>query len=70
MVTNYDVSVKVGDKLYVVLYTPRLGELPAKYATGREPLVLVGKGGRDHIQRYVRDVFANADRKPKTCIGA
>lgn len=41
--TNYDVSVKVGDTIYVVLYTPRLGELPAKYATGRELLVLVGK---------------------------
>ena len=42
-VTNYDVSVKVGDKIYVVLYTPRLGELPAKYADGRELLVLVEK---------------------------
>ena len=41
--TNYDVSVKVGDTIYVVLYTPRLGELPAKYAAGRELLVLVEK---------------------------
>ena len=41
--TRYDVSVKVGDTIYVVLYTPSLGELPAKYETGRELLVLVGK---------------------------
>jgi hypothetical protein len=40
---SYDVSVKVDDTLYVVLYTPRLGELPPKYAAGREMLVLVGK---------------------------
>jgi len=40
---SYDVSVKVGDTVYVVLYTEPLGELPAKYATGRELLVLVGK---------------------------
>ena len=41
--TSYDVSVKVGDTMYVVLYTQPLGELPAKYATGHELLVLVGK---------------------------
>ena len=41
--TSYDVSVKVGDTIYVVLYTPPLGELPPKYARGRELLVLVGK---------------------------
>ena len=41
--TSYDVSVKVGDTVYVVLYTQPLGEIPAKYATGRELLVLVGK---------------------------
>ncbi len=41
--TSYDVSVRVGDTIYVVLYTQPLGELPAKYETGRELLVLVGK---------------------------
>ena len=41
--TSYDVSVKVGGTIYVVLYTPPLGELPPKYATGHELLVLVGK---------------------------
>jgi hypothetical protein len=41
--TSYDVSVKVGDTIYVVLYTPPLGELPPKYARGHSLLVLVGK---------------------------
>jgi hypothetical protein len=40
---RYDVSVKVGDTIYVVLYTQPLGELPAKYAAGHELLVLVEK---------------------------
>lgn len=40
---RYDVSVKVGDTIYVVLYTQPWGELPAKYATGHELLVFVGK---------------------------
>jgi hypothetical protein len=42
-VANYDVSVKVGDTIYVVLYTPPLGEITVKYAAGRDLLVLVGK---------------------------
>ena len=41
--TSYDVSVKVGDTIYVVLYTPPLREETVKYAAGRELLVLVGK---------------------------
>ena len=41
--TSYDVSVKVGDTIYVVRYTQPMGEIPAKYETGRELLVLVGK---------------------------
>src|SRR5258708_14269907 len=40
---SYDVSVKVGDTIYVVLYTPALGEETIKYAAGRDLLVLVGK---------------------------
>lgn len=40
---SYDVSVKVGDTVYVVLYTPPLGEETVRYAAGRELLVLVGK---------------------------
>jgi hypothetical protein len=42
-VANYDVSVKVGDTIYVVLYTPPLGEIMVKYAAGRDLLVLVRK---------------------------
>jgi hypothetical protein len=40
---SYDVSVQVGDTIYVVLYTTPLGDLPPKYAAGREILVRVGK---------------------------
>ena len=40
---SYDVSVKVGDTVYVVLYTPAPGEDTVKYAAGRDLLVLVGK---------------------------
>jgi hypothetical protein len=40
---RYDVSVKVGDTIYVVLYTPPPGVETVKYAAGRELLVLVGK---------------------------
>ena len=38
---SYDVTAKVGDTIYVVLYTPPLGEVPQKYAAGRELLVLI-----------------------------
>jgi hypothetical protein len=40
---SYDVSVKVGDTIYLVLYTPPLGEDTVKYVAGRDLLVLVGK---------------------------
>jgi hypothetical protein len=40
---GYDVSLKVGETTYVVLYTPPLGEKTAKYAAGRSLLVLVGE---------------------------
>jgi hypothetical protein len=40
---SYDVSLKVGDTIYVVHYTPPLGEETVKYAAGRDLLVLVGK---------------------------
>jgi hypothetical protein len=41
--SSYDVSLKVGDTIYVVLYTPPLSEETVKYAAGRELLVFVGK---------------------------
>ena len=40
---SYDVSVKVGDTIYVLLYKDPLGMNAVKYAAGREGLVLVGK---------------------------
>ena len=40
---TYDVSVKVGATIYLVRYITPLGELPPKYAAGREMIVLVGK---------------------------
>ena len=43
-VASYDVSVKVRDTIYVVLYSPSLDETTPEYVAGRELLVLVGKG--------------------------
>lgn len=40
---SYDVSVKVGKTIYVVLYTLPLGVNTVRYAAGRDVLVLVGK---------------------------
>jgi hypothetical protein len=40
---GYEVSVKVGGTIYVVLYTQPLGTDTVKYAAGRELLVLVGE---------------------------
>jgi hypothetical protein len=42
-VVSFDVSVRVGDTIYVVLYTPPAGEIAPKYFAGRNLLVLVGK---------------------------
>ena len=42
-VSSYDVTAKVGDTIYVVLYTPQPGEIEAKYVAGRDLLVQVGK---------------------------
>jgi len=40
---SYDVSVKVGGTIYLVLYTDTLGTGTVKYVAGREALVHVGK---------------------------
>jgi len=42
-VVRYDVSVKVGGTIYVVLYTPPLAMNTVKYAAGSELLVAVDK---------------------------
>ncbi|MGZ4856151.1 MAG: hypothetical protein ACXVKH_13220, partial [Candidatus Angelobacter sp.] len=41
-VTQYDVSVRVGNISYVVLYAPPNGLISVRFATGIEKLVLVG----------------------------
>ena len=41
-VARYDVSVRVGDTVYVVLYTPPNGANRVEYAAGMDLLVLVG----------------------------
>ena len=38
-----DVSLEIGDTIYVVLYTPQLGIGTVKYAKGRNLLVVVGE---------------------------
>jgi len=40
---SYDVSLKVGNTIYVTLYTPPLGVKTVKDAPGRSLLVQVGK---------------------------
>lgn len=41
-IARYDVSVKVGDTVYVVLYTPPNGANGVEYSAGLDLLVLVG----------------------------
>ena len=41
MVARYDVTLKVGDNVYVVLYTPPQGQNTVEYAAGMDVLVLV-----------------------------
>lgn len=40
---RYDVSVKVGDTIYLTLYTDTLGTGTIKFSAGRQVLVNVGK---------------------------
>ena len=42
-ITRYEVSLKVGDSVYVVLYTPQFGIDTVKYAEGRNLLVVVSE---------------------------
>jgi hypothetical protein len=42
-VASYDVTVKVGEKMYLVLYTPPLAMDTVKYMAGRELLVQVNE---------------------------
>ena len=40
---TYDITVKVADTIYLVRYTTPAGEIPPRYAAGRDLLVFVGK---------------------------
>jgi len=40
---SYEVSLKVGDTVYLLIYAPPLGMTTVKYSAGRDVLVLVGK---------------------------
>jgi hypothetical protein len=42
-VSRYDVSIKVGDTVYVTIYTDTLGTGTVKYVAGRQLLVHIGK---------------------------
>ena len=42
-IASYDVSIRVGNTIYLVLYTPPFGIDTVKYKAGRNLLVLVGK---------------------------
>ena len=66
---SYDVSMQIGNTVYVVLYTPRFGLQTAKYAAGREILVLVGEktltyndisGNRVEVPILARKIVAAA----------
>jgi hypothetical protein len=67
--SSYDVSVKVGDTIYVVLYTSALGEDTVKYAAGRDLLVLVGKDNltyNDILGRSFKVPIESQKRTAKT----
>jgi len=52
---SYDVSVKVGDTIFVVLYTPALGEETVKYSAGRDLLVARGET-HNSLQRHIGSI--------------
>ena len=56
---SYDVSVQIGNTFYVVLYAPRLALQTAKYAAGRQVLVLVGEDSLTY-----NDICGNAIEVP------
>ena len=50
-VARYDVSVKIRNTVYVVLYTPPSGAQSVQYAAGRDMLFLVGKDTLTFVSR-------------------
>jgi len=64
---SYDVSVRVGDTIYLVLYKPPVGASPIKYAAGRNLLVMVGEKTL-HYNNIIGEPFEVpiVSRKPAT----
>ena len=60
--TSYDVSVRVDDTVYVVVYTPPLGTNTVKYAAGRDVLVLAGKNTITY-----NDILGNGEPEAGRC---
>jgi F0F1-type ATP synthase delta subunit len=56
---QYDVSVKIGDTVYVVLYTQPAGKYGVQFAAGQNILVAIGT---DHLAFH--DVLGNAIEVP------
>ena len=71
---SYEISARVGDTIYVVLYTDTLGTGAVKYAGGQELLVHVGKGtityndilGRSQEVQIIRQKSATSTKQSKT----
>ena len=56
---RYDISLRVGNTLYVVLYTPPAGTYGVQYAAGGEMLVLVGNKTITY-----NDILGNSRKAP------
>jgi Protein of unknown function (DUF2950) len=58
-VTSCEVSLRVGNTVYVMLYTPPLGIDTVQYATGRDLVVLVGEDTVSY-----NDILGNSFQSP------
>jgi hypothetical protein len=56
---RYDISLRVGNTVYVVLYTPPAGTYGVQYAAGDEMLVLVGSKTITY-----NDILGNSRKAP------
>ena len=72
-VASYEISTKVGDTIYIVLYTDSLGTSTVKYAAGRELLVHLEKTtvtyndilGQSHTLPIISQKQATVPKKAK-----
>ena len=58
-IKRYDISIKVGDTMYVVLYTPPPGTYGVQYAAGQDLLVSVGSNSITY-----NDLLGNSRKVP------